>query len=57
MMPVYGLDSSGLGQGPMAGFCKRGNETSGLTKIRKTLEQLSKNTASLDHIRCLQPGR
>lgn len=51
---MCGLDSSGLGKGPMAGFCKHGKEPSDLTKIRKSLDQLSKNKSSLDHIQCLQ---
>jgi hypothetical protein len=28
----YGLNSAGSGQGPVAGFCERGNEASGLVK-------------------------
>jgi hypothetical protein len=28
----YGLDSSGVGEGPVEGFCERGNEPSGSIK-------------------------
>jgi hypothetical protein len=36
-----GLDSSGSGQGPMAGSCKQGNEHLGSMKVREFLDYLS----------------
>jgi hypothetical protein len=36
----YGLDSSGSGQGPVAGSCEHGNEPSGFIKGREFLDQL-----------------
>jgi hypothetical protein len=32
-----GLDASGSGQGPVAGFCEHGNEPAGSIKVRKFL--------------------
>jgi hypothetical protein len=37
-MTCYGLDSSGLGWGPVAGSCEHGNEHSGSIKCWKILE-------------------
>jgi hypothetical protein len=36
----YGLDSSGSGYGPVAGFCERGNGLPGSVKCWKILEYL-----------------
>jgi hypothetical protein len=33
-----GLDASGLGEGPVAGCCERGNDPSGSIKGRKFLD-------------------
>jgi hypothetical protein len=39
-MGWYGLDWSGLGEGPVEGFCQHGNEPSGSIKCWKVLEWL-----------------
>jgi hypothetical protein len=36
-----GLDSSGSGQEPLAGSCKRDNEQSGFIKVGRFLDRLS----------------
>jgi hypothetical protein len=36
-----GLDSSGVGQGPVAGPCEHGNEPSGFIRGRGFLDSLS----------------
>jgi hypothetical protein len=40
-MGCYGLDSSGLGQGPAEVSCERGNKPSGFIKCWETPEELS----------------
>jgi hypothetical protein len=52
---LYGLDSSGSGQGPVEGPCGHGNEPSGFIKCWKILEwlrnwQLLKYTAPWSYI-------
>jgi hypothetical protein len=37
-MEWYGLDRSGLGQGPVKGSCEQGNEPSGYIKCWEVLE-------------------
>jgi hypothetical protein len=38
---LYGLNSSGLGKGPVAGSCEHGNEHLGFIKGREFLDQLN----------------
>jgi hypothetical protein len=49
-----GLDSSGLGKGPMAGSCEHDNEPSGSIKCRKCLDQLIVRLGSKDRLYSLE---